>query len=209
MTAPRRPKILIVDDITLNRKILAHICTKLGFGIVEATNGLEACEAFTREDGIVAIFLDLKMPLLDGWKTARRLRQLESTCTTCSSDRIPRAKSRLPVIACTSTSLEEAYEGATVSSSALSAGADEVLMKPMRISTVELMLDRYLPIWREITTTSSKIASCSCTESLGSAAVAGAGAPASVLVRQFSGPILPVPVLTSTAYRTSAPGAAW
>jgi len=148
--SPSKPSILIVDDSALNRRILSCIMTKLGFAVYEATQGLEACDIYLKEASIVAVFLDLNMPLFHGWQTAQRLREMEGPDA--------RSSKRLPVIVCTANDLHDRHSsGVSVSASALSAGADEVLHKPhcMRSSAVELVLDRLLPFWRQAVTHST------------------------------------------------------
>eukprot|EP00879_Flechtneria_rotunda_P011267 GHRR01011769.1.p1 GENE.GHRR01011769.1~~GHRR01011769.1.p1 ORF type:complete len:136 (+),score=51.64 GHRR01011769.1:560-967(+) len=82
-----RPKVLVVDDMALNRKLLTAVCRKLGYETVEAVNGAHAVEVFTREGSLVAcILLDLEMPVLDGWQAAQKLRDLEGSLVSCRAD---------------------------------------------------------------------------------------------------------------------------
>lgn len=77
-----RPAILVVDDIALNRKLASTILKKLGFAVLEAADGIEACDIYQSSPAsILAIFLDLNMPLMDGWQTARWLRMTEDTAS--------------------------------------------------------------------------------------------------------------------------------
>lgn len=63
-----RNKILIVDDVPMNRDILADILEEEHYVILEAGNGREAvrCIEENRHE-LVAILLDLVMPELDGY----------------------------------------------------------------------------------------------------------------------------------------------
>jgi len=71
-----RKKILVVEDNEDNRRILVYRLRKIGdFDIREATNGLEAI-AEVRKDLPHLIFMDLKMPVMDGWEATRRLREM-------------------------------------------------------------------------------------------------------------------------------------
>ena len=70
-------KILIVDDNAENRRILRYRLQRIGqFDIREAADGQEAVDAFqaNRPD---LIFMDFKMPVMDGWEATKRIRQLE------------------------------------------------------------------------------------------------------------------------------------
>lgn len=66
-------KILIVDDIFLNRYIMKEIVLKLGHEFVEADNGMKALNCF-RDDNFDIIFLDIEMPVMNGLETAHQIR---------------------------------------------------------------------------------------------------------------------------------------
>lgn len=70
-------KILIVDDSPIARKMLkACIPQDRVYEIHEACNGLEGIEKF-KEISPDVTFMDLTMPLLDGFKTIPQIRQLD------------------------------------------------------------------------------------------------------------------------------------
>ena len=71
--APRR--ILVVDDNRDAADSLARLLTLLGQRLETAHDGLEALEAFARFRPEI-VLLDLGMPRLDGYETARRLRAM-------------------------------------------------------------------------------------------------------------------------------------
>src|SRR6266567_3815676 len=70
-------KILVVEDNEDNRRILVYRLRKIGkFDIRDAANGQQAIEA-VRADPPDLIFMDLKMPVMDGWEATKRIREME------------------------------------------------------------------------------------------------------------------------------------
>ena len=64
---------LVVDDSRVIRKVARRILEELGFGVVEATDGVEAL-AWCRSAMPDAILLDWNMPLMNGIDFLRQLR---------------------------------------------------------------------------------------------------------------------------------------
>lgn len=58
--------ILIVDDQSINRKILSNIVLEIADEVLEAADGLEALQKVQEDPNIALILLDLKMPNMDG-----------------------------------------------------------------------------------------------------------------------------------------------
>ncbi|SIT37352.1 Integral membrane sensor hybrid histidine kinase [Paraburkholderia ribeironis] len=71
---PRR-KVLVVDDIEVNRAIAVHLLSRLGFDTVEAENGREGFEKALREQPAL-ILTDIVMPEMNGLDLTRKLREL-------------------------------------------------------------------------------------------------------------------------------------
>lgn len=68
-------KVLIVDDSSMSRKLVLKALPE-GFAtqITQAANGAEALDAF--HDGLAeVIFLDLTMPVMDGFNTLEALKK--------------------------------------------------------------------------------------------------------------------------------------
>ncbi|GHB56903.1 two-component system sensor histidine kinase/response regulator [Psychrosphaera saromensis] len=68
-------KVLIVDDLELNRHLLQHMLKHDGFDVVLANNGLEALDVYKKEKPDL-VLLDVVMPHLDGYETAPMLKEL-------------------------------------------------------------------------------------------------------------------------------------
>lgn len=107
-----RRHLLVVDDVTVNRKVLRELLEPLGFGVLEAASGLEAL-AIAASSPPDLVFLDLRMPGMDGLELAKRLRALP-------------AGRRIKLIAMSASVLSFNREDA------FAAGCDDFLPKPFR-----------------------------------------------------------------------------
>jgi CheY-like chemotaxis protein len=117
---------LVVDDSTANRRILASLLESAGAHVTTATGGYEAIDlARTYQPQI--IFMDLKMPDLDGLEATRRLAQNPATAA-------------IPVIAVTASALGDARAAARA------AGCVDYLSKPIRAQELFGMLRLHLGV---------------------------------------------------------------
>ena len=70
-----RKTVLVVDDKSDNRVILANMLERIGFKVVEANNGQEAVTK-AKEVKPEVILMDLVMPIMTGFEAVQSLRQL-------------------------------------------------------------------------------------------------------------------------------------
>src|SRR5437016_2896100 len=104
-------KILVVDDMPVNVKLLADLLTVKGYTVVTAASGAEALVKVDKEQpGLV--LLDVMMPGMSGYDVCRKLRENPATAM-------------LPVIMV--TALDPAQERVK----GIEAGADDFLTKPI------------------------------------------------------------------------------
>lgn len=76
-TDPRR-RLLVVDDVKENRRLIGALLKNLPIDIDYAENGAEGVECFTRAtDPYDAVLLDIEMPKLDGYGAVRQMRHWE------------------------------------------------------------------------------------------------------------------------------------
>lgn len=74
MRTARQPTILVVEDHDDTREMLHTLLETWGCRVVEASNGLEAVEAASREQPEM-ILMDGSLPFLDGLEATRRIRE--------------------------------------------------------------------------------------------------------------------------------------
>jgi diguanylate cyclase (GGDEF)-like protein/PAS domain S-box-containing protein len=75
------PAILIVDDDVAKRVSIRAILAPLGHTVIEAESGRAALRAVLRQSFAI-ILMDVRMPTLDGYETARLIRQRSQTRLT-------------------------------------------------------------------------------------------------------------------------------
>jgi adenylate cyclase len=109
MSDERAARILVVDDVPENVRLLEAVLTPRGYEVVTATDGWTALElAESAKPDLV--LLDVMMPQPDGYEVCRRLRGREETAM-------------LPVIMLTASLGPE-------KTNAIKAGADDFIAKP-------------------------------------------------------------------------------
>ena len=81
LDAPRKPRILVIEDHELARRALATLLSTMGYEVVEAANGREALATLATEARPDVILLDLVMPIMDGWEFMKRQRRDWRLCT--------------------------------------------------------------------------------------------------------------------------------
>jgi adenylate cyclase len=104
-------KILVVDDVPVNVKLLADLLTVKGYDVVTAANGAEAL-ARIEKDRPGLVLLDVMMPGMSGYDVCRKIRENPVTAM-------------LPVVMVTALDpTQERVKG-------IEAGADDFLAKPI------------------------------------------------------------------------------
>lgn len=73
-----KPYILVVDDSSDGREMLAEYLTFRGFSVVEAANGETAIDLVHKRRPAV-ILMDLQMPGIGGWDATRQLKANPAT----------------------------------------------------------------------------------------------------------------------------------
>jgi CheY-like chemotaxis protein len=120
-------RLLLAEDVEINREIVIALLEPTGAEIDCAENGLQVVEMFAANPaGYDAILMDVQMPEMDGLTAARRIRAMED----------PQAKD-IPIIAMTANVFKEDIE------KCLAAGMDAHVGKPLDLDEVLNELKRF------------------------------------------------------------------
>jgi CheY-like chemotaxis protein len=82
-SAKDAPRILVVDDEEIVRKVLRSLLEQAGYNVICAANGADALEQLARIPRPDAILVDLFMPQMNGWCFANELK------ASVELDRVP------------------------------------------------------------------------------------------------------------------------
>ncbi len=111
-------RLLLVDDIEVNREIAVMILESAGFVVDTAGNGKEAVDkvAASKAGDYAAVLMDIQMPIMDGYAAARAIRELED-----------KELAKVPIIAMTANAFSEDVQAAK------DAGMDAHISKPINV----------------------------------------------------------------------------
>ena len=118
-------KVLIVDDVKMNRTVFKALLKQTGIQIYEAGSGRE-CLDMLAEDTFHIVFLDHMMPEMDGIETKHKIQEMQ----LCQG---------VPIIMLTANAILEDRE------MYIKEGFDDFLSKPILVNKVEEMILKYLP----------------------------------------------------------------
>jgi signal transduction histidine kinase/CheY-like chemotaxis protein len=132
---------LLAEDNEINQEIAQAVLSELGAKVDIANNGKEAVEAFLRKKYSL-VFMDIRMPIMDGLEAARRIRTIEAE----RREKTFREKGRqlstfqkgVPIIAMTANAMKEDREAS------LAAGMNAHISKPIDIREIKKSLYREL-----------------------------------------------------------------
>ncbi len=124
-------RILLAEDNYVNQQVALGLLETLGYHADTVVNGIEVLEALNRIPYDV-ILMDCQMPQLDGYETARRIRQFEEQVAVALDCRRP-----VYIIAMTANAMVGDRE------KCLGAGMNDYLSKPVRRDELEVALTRY------------------------------------------------------------------
>lgn len=113
-------KVLLVEDVAVNRKLVTYMLKNLGYEVITAENGQKCLEILQRDKPDV-ILMDMQMPVMNGYQAVGIIRQTEGI-------------KDIPVIALTAYAMEGDGE------KCIEAGCDYYLSKPFTQEQLKNML---------------------------------------------------------------------
>jgi len=119
-------RILVVDDNQENLLLLKSVLEEVGFFVMEAKNGQEAVAAYKKESPDL-IWMDMHMPVMDGYEAVRQIRQCPEGDT-------------VPVIAITASAFGEQRN------EILASGCNDMVIKPFQAHEIFEMIGRFLDL---------------------------------------------------------------
>jgi CheY-like chemotaxis protein len=121
-------RLLLVDDVEINREIVLTLLEPTGLVIDCAENGKEALRMFQEApEKYDIIFMDVQMPVMDGYEATRCIRGMD----------MPRARA-IPIVAMTANVFKEDIEKCRES------GMNDHVGKPLELKELLGKLQIYL-----------------------------------------------------------------
>lgn len=115
--------VLVAEDDNINYKLIEKLLKIFNFKVIRAVDGLEAVEICKTNDEVDLVFMDIKMPNLDGYGAFQQIRVFNST---------------LPIIAQTSYSFPEEVEKIK------QLGFNDFISKPLEKERLYELVKKYL-----------------------------------------------------------------
>ncbi|MBI1425446.1 MAG: response regulator [Gammaproteobacteria bacterium] len=119
-----KKRVLIVDDMQMNRELTARLLKIHGYETLSAKDGHQAIQMSIDELPDI-ILMDIGLPVMDGWEATRIIKQTEAT-------------RNIPIIALSANVLEEYIQMAG------EAGCDAYESKPINIESLIKTIDTFL-----------------------------------------------------------------
>lgn len=127
--AVRAMRLLLVEDNHVNQLVASGMLKKLGHVVVIADQGQQALDILASDDDFHMVLMDCQMPVLDGYKTTRIIRQNP-------------AWRQLRIIAITANVMQGDRNNC------LESGMDDYMTKPYNRRNLEAIIERWAPMQR-------------------------------------------------------------
>ncbi len=122
-------RVLVVEDNPVNQRVVVLMLQRFGVETEVAENGRAALDTLAGDQGFDLVFMDVRMPVLNGQQATREIRMRECR----------RGTNSVPIIAMTASAT------AKDRAACLAAGMDDFIAKPVQRQALEAALRRWLP----------------------------------------------------------------
>jgi len=123
-TVQKTTKVMVVEDEPVNMLLISEVLRKMGVEVIKAGNGKEAIDMLAEHDPAM-IFMDVNMPIMDGFTATALIREL------------PSHHNNVPIIALTADAMKEDKERC------LASGMNDYISKPFRLEEIQSVLKLY------------------------------------------------------------------
>jgi CheY-like chemotaxis protein len=123
---PGNPRILVVDDLVLNRILLREIIKGIGFDFEMCENGKEAL-VLLNSKSFDLVLMDIEMPVMNGIETTHYIRK-----------QLPAPLCDIPIVALT------AHDPKIFFDDFKDVGFNEILTKPYSLTKVQELINRFV-----------------------------------------------------------------
>ena len=122
-------RVLLVEDIEINREIAKEILEEQGIIVEEAVDGKDAVDMVSKSYAgyFDLVFMDIQMPVMDGYEATRQIRALENS-----------ELANIPIVALTANVLDEDVHDS------LEAGMNAHLSKPINLAEMNKVMCKYI-----------------------------------------------------------------
>ena len=122
-------RILLVEDIEINRILAETVLTESGFAVEAVPDGCDAVEAIAKspEGYYSAVLMDIQMPVMNGYEATRAIRAMDR-----------KDIARLPIIALSANAREEDR------AMSFESGMNAHIAKPFDVEGMIATLDKYI-----------------------------------------------------------------
>ncbi|MDM8553634.1 response regulator [Desulfococcaceae bacterium HSG7] len=134
----RGARILVVEDSPINQQVAKEILESIGLSVVIANSGKQAIE-IVKKTKFDLVFMDIRMPGIDGYETTRQIKNLQSTI--------------FPIIAMTAQATSGERDRC------LKAGMDDYVSKPIDPEILFAVLIKWIKPHSEMSVDSDRILS--------------------------------------------------
>lgn len=115
-------KILIVEDDAISKLLITIAVKPYSTEIIKVSTGIEAIDACRKNPDIDLVMMDINMPEMDGYEATKKIRQFNKN---------------LIIIAQTANGMQSDRDNA------IKAGCTDYISKPINISSLDIMIQKY------------------------------------------------------------------